>query len=83
MAKLIKMQFGMLSLVSPRYRVLDGHAHWRHLPNTTEPSVCGGDAVLCEITLTACCCFFFRLFVTVLLFHVHRYQLRRSSEGVH
>jgi len=29
-------------------------AHWRHLANTTEPSVCGGDAALCEITLTTC-----------------------------
>jgi len=29
-------------------------AHWRHLANTTEPSVCGGNAVLCQITLTTC-----------------------------
>jgi len=29
-------------------------AHWRHLVNTTEPSVCGGDAALCQITLTSC-----------------------------
>jgi len=27
-------------------------AHWRHLVNTTEPSVCGGDAALCQLTLT-------------------------------
>jgi len=27
-------------------------AHWRHLANTIEPSVCGGDAALCQITLT-------------------------------
>jgi len=27
-------------------------AHWRHLANTTEPSVLGGDAALCQITLT-------------------------------
>jgi len=26
----------------------------RHLANTTEPSVCGGDAALCQITLTSC-----------------------------
>ena len=37
--------------------VLDGGAHWRHLANTTEPSVCGGDAALCQITLTTCCLF--------------------------
>jgi len=24
--------------------------HWRHLVNTTEPSVCGGNAALCQIT---------------------------------
>jgi len=29
-------------------------AHWRHLANTTEPSICGGDAALCQITLTSC-----------------------------
>ena len=31
-------------------------AHWRRLVNTTEPSVCGGDAALCQITLTTCYC---------------------------
>jgi len=25
-------------------------AHWRKLANTTEPSICGGDAALCQIT---------------------------------
>jgi len=29
-------------------------AHWRHLANTIEPSVCGGGGVLCPITLTTC-----------------------------
>ena len=33
-------------------------AHWRHLKNTTEPSMCGGDAVLCQITLTTCYYYF-------------------------
>ena len=27
-------------------------ARWRHLANTTEPSMFGGDAALCQITLT-------------------------------
>jgi len=31
-------------------------AHWRHLANTTEPSMCGGDAALYQITLTTCYC---------------------------
>jgi len=30
-------------------------AQWRHLKNTTEPSMCGGDAALCQIILTTCC----------------------------
>jgi len=49
----IKIQFETLSLVGLRNRVLDVGAHWRHLANTTEPSVCGGDAALCQITLTS------------------------------
>jgi len=28
--------------------------HWRHLANTTEPSMCGGDEALYQITLTTC-----------------------------
>jgi len=44
-------------------------AHWRHLPNTTEPSVCGGDAVLCQITLTTCCCYYY----------LHLYQWRTNE----
>jgi len=34
-----------------------GMAHWRHLVNTSELSVCGVDAALCQITLS--CCFVF------------------------
>jgi len=29
-------------------------AHWRHLANTIEPSVCGGSPFLCQITFTTC-----------------------------
>jgi len=29
-------------------------SHWRHLANTTEPSMCSGNAALCQITLTTC-----------------------------
>ena len=29
-------------------------AQWRHLKNTTKPSMCGGDAALCQISLTTC-----------------------------
>jgi len=31
--------------------------HLRHLANTTEPFMCGGDAALCQITLTTCYCY--------------------------
>ena len=27
---------------------------WRHLANTTEPSICGGYAALCQMTLSTC-----------------------------
>jgi len=30
-----------------------GRAYWLHLANTIEPSVYGGDAIICQITLTA------------------------------
>jgi len=36
------------------FDVLYMGAHWRHLANTTEPSMRGGDAALSEITLTTC-----------------------------
>jgi len=39
------------TLRGPRSHLLDGSAHWRHLVNTTKQSVCGGDAVLRQITL--------------------------------
>ena len=34
--------------------VLDEGAHWCHLANRIEPSMCIGDAALCQITLTTC-----------------------------
>ena len=40
--------------VDSRKHVLDGGENWFPLANTTEWSVCGGDAALCEITLTTC-----------------------------
>jgi len=44
--------------------------HWRHLANTTEPSVCGGDAALCQITLTTC------------LFHHYKPNLRDAPTPI-
>ena len=39
-AEPIEMLLGMLSRVCPENHVLDRGAHWRHLANTIEPSVC-------------------------------------------
>ena len=44
--------------VGSRKHVLGRGAHWCHLANTIEPSMCGGDAACCQTTLTTC---FFRI----------------------
>ena len=46
--------FDVLRDVATIFGLLWG-AYWHHLANTTEPSMCGGDAALCQITLTTCC----------------------------
>jgi len=33
---------------------LSWRAHWCHLANTSEPSMCGGNTAVCEITFTVC-----------------------------
>jgi len=43
-AEPIDMPFWVLTGVSPVMHVLDGSAHWRHMANTTEPSMCGLEA---------------------------------------
>jgi len=30
-------------------------AHWQYLAKTSEPSMCGGDVALCQLTLTTYC----------------------------
>jgi len=50
MAEPIEMPFGIWTRVGPRKRLLGMGAHWRHLANTIEPSMCGGDAACCQIT---------------------------------
>jgi len=65
MAELIDLPFGLWTRVSRRkhkfYRIRQvapmcsyGRAHWRHLANTIEPSVCSGNVALRQITLTTC-----------------------------
>jgi len=43
-AEPIEISFGIWTGVGPRKQVLDEGAHWRHLANTIEPSMCGSDA---------------------------------------
>ena len=38
----------------PKESFITWGAHWHHLANTTEPSLCRGDVTLCQITLTTC-----------------------------
>jgi len=60
-AELIEMPFGIWTRVGPRKHALGGGAHWRHVLNTISPSMCGGDAAFCQITLTT---WFFYIFVS-------------------
>ena len=56
-AELIDLPFGLWTQVGRRKRTFNrirqvssmcphGREHWRHLANTTEPSVCGSNAVI-------------------------------------
>jgi len=42
-AEPIDMPFGTWTRVGPRKHALDVGTHWRHLANTIEPFMCGGD----------------------------------------
>jgi len=65
MAEPIDLPFGLWTSVGRRKHDFNrvrqgaptcphGRPNWRHLANTIEPSVCGGDTVLCQISLTTC-----------------------------
>jgi len=47
-----KHEFSRIREVAPMCP--DGRAHFRNLANTIQLFVCGGDAALCEVTLTIC-----------------------------
>jgi len=62
MAEPIDLPFGLWTRAGQRKHKFDrirhgcanvprGRAHWRHLANTIEPSVCGGYAVSCQVTM--------------------------------
>jgi len=42
-----KHKFNRIRQVAPM--CFHGRAHWRHLANTIEPSVCGGDAAYVKL----------------------------------
>jgi len=53
-AEPIEMPFGIWTQVV-QGSIIRRSANWRsYLANTTEPSMCGADAVFCQITLTTC-----------------------------
>jgi len=59
--------------MGPMKHVLGGRgcsAHWRHLSNTIEPCMCGGDAACCQITLTTCSVFIFGSMLYIKLVYV-------------
>jgi len=47
----------------------------------TEPSVCGGDAVLCQITLTACCCVLVWYWLLTLLLILCGLTSQKTNQG--
>jgi len=46
----MKHKFNRIRQVAPKCP--HGTAHWRHMANTIKPSVCGGNAALCQSILT-------------------------------
>jgi len=53
-------------------------AHWRHLKNTTELSMCGGDAALCQITLTTC---YYNHRFCFAIFHISTDEMNRLLQN--
>jgi len=53
-AEPIAMSFAIWTCVGSKKHVLGRSAHWHHLANTIEPSMCSGNAACCQITLTTC-----------------------------
>jgi len=51
---LVGLPYTIWTWVGPRKHVLRGCAHWRHLANTIEPSMCSSDVACSQITLTTC-----------------------------
>ena len=56
-AEPIEMPFEGMNLSGPKEPCIRSGAHWCHLPNTTEQSMCGGDAALCHNDASTCYCY--------------------------
>jgi len=69
MAEPIEMSLGFWTQAGPRKHIWG--AQWRHLANTTEPSMCGGDAVFLSIKL---------VWPVVVIIYVHRCGLLLPTE---
>ena len=76
MAAAIDLLFGRhVDSGGPKEALLDGRAHWRNLANTTEPSVCNGNAALCQITMTIC-----YYYLTICYYYFHSFTKCLSVE---
>jgi len=53
-AEPIEMPSGLWTRVDTKKHGIRWGSHWRHVANTTEPSMCCSDAAFCEIILTTC-----------------------------
>jgi len=77
MAEPIELPFGMMSRVGSRIHVPDASAHWRHLVNATEPSVCSDEVVICMSN------YYDHLLTLLYLSHSSTYTADSTCEGDH
>jgi len=63
------------------YADADQDTYWSDLENTTELSVCGGDAVVCQITLTTCLLLLLSLFNVIIRNKDIRLYSARNFKG--
>ena len=87
------MPFGMWTQAGLKKYVLDGVTLAQTIANTTEPSVCGGDAALCQVTLATCYHFISRICqittfssfqpLVILTSHIYRLQSLYSEKIIH
>jgi len=82
-AELMEMPFGIGTRVGQGNIVrnlLGGGAHWRHLLNTIKPSMCGGDAAFCQITLTTCYCSYHSTFLQTVADSIHTVRSDKTRQ---